>query len=133
MTEMTQEALRQEVLSIIDQEARAINTGDMNMYLAILADDAVFLPPGDPAQTGAELRGWLSAFLEEFTVEGLRYDTQEAVVVGDLAYHWYAFTWTVTPKAGGEPTPEQGKGIHILRRGPDGCWKLAREIWNATP
>lgn len=47
MTEMTQEALRQEVLGIINQEARAINTGDMNTYLAILTEDSVFLPPGD--------------------------------------------------------------------------------------
>ena len=133
MTEMIQETLRQEILNIINQEARAINTGDMNAYLAILTDDAVFLPPGDPAKTGEELRGWLNAFLEDFTIEGLRYDTQEVVVVGDLAYHWYAFTWTVTPKVGGKPMPEQRKGIHILRLMPDGCWKLAREIWNATP
>jgi len=91
------------------------------------------LPPGDPPKTGEELRGWLNAFLEDFTIEGLRYETPEVVVVGDLAYHWYAFTWTVTPKVAGEPMPEQGKGIHILRFRPDGCWKLAREIWNATP
>lgn len=132
MTETTQEALRQEVLGVINQGARALNTGDMNAYLAILTDDAVFLPPDERARTGEELRGWLSAFLEEFTVEGLRYDTQEAVVAGDLAYQWYAFSWTVTPKAGGKPMLAQGKGIHILRRGPGGCWKLARAIWNAT-
>jgi ketosteroid isomerase-like protein len=91
------------------------------------------LPPGDPAKTGEELRGWLRAFLQEVTVEGLKYDTQEVVVAVGLAYHWYEFSWKLTPKAGGEPTLGQGKGIHILRRGPDGYWKLAREIWNATP
>jgi len=133
MTERTQEALRQEVLGVIDQQARAFNTGDINAYLAILTEDAVFLPPNEPAKTGEELRTWLSTFLEEFTVEGLRYDTQEAVVTGNLAYHRHEFRWTVIPKAGGKPMLAQGKGIDILRRGPDCCWKLARIIWNATP
>jgi ketosteroid isomerase-like protein len=132
MTEMPEEGPRKEVLAVTREEARSINTGDIEAYLAILTDDAAFLPPGDAAKTGVELRGWLKAFLEEVTVEALKYDTQELVVSGDLAYHWYEFSWKLTPKAGGEPTPGRGKGIHILRRGPDGCWKLAREIWNAS-
>ncbi len=126
------EMAKEEIFTVIRQEARAINTGDMEAYLAILTDDAAFLPPGDPAKTGAELRAWLRAFLEEVNIEELKYDTQEVVVAADLAYHWYEFSWKLTPKVGGPTTPGEGKGIHILRRGPDGCWKLAREIWNGS-
>jgi uncharacterized protein (TIGR02246 family) len=132
MIEVATESRYEDIFTVIRQEARAINSGDMEAYLAILTDDAVFLPPGAPAKTGVELRTWLSAFLEEITVEGLKYDTQEIVVTADLAYHWYKFSWTLTPKAGGKPMFGQGKGIHILHRSPDGGWKLAREIWNAS-
>jgi ketosteroid isomerase-like protein len=132
LTEMVTEVPYEEIFTLVRQEARAINTGDLEAYLAILTDDAVFLPPGDPAKTGVELRTWLKVFLDEVTVEGLKYDTQEIVVAVNLAYHWYEFTWKLTPKAGGKPTPGQGKGIHIFRRDPDGYWKLSREIWNAS-
>jgi uncharacterized protein (TIGR02246 family) len=132
MTEMATERSYEGIFAVIRQEARAINTGDMEAYLAILTDDAAFLPPGDPAKTGVELRTWLRAFLEEVTVEALEYDTQEVVVAADLACHWYEFIWKLTPKSGGKRTPGQGRGIHILRRDPDGCWKLAQEIWNAS-
>jgi uncharacterized protein (TIGR02246 family) len=132
MGETVKRGGREEILAVIGEEASAINTGDIEAYLTILTEDAAFLPPGDPPKAGGELRAWLRAFLEEVAVEGLHYDTQELVVAGDLAYHWYEFSWKLTPKAGGTPTPGQGKGIHILRRGSGGRWKLAREIWNAS-
>jgi uncharacterized protein (TIGR02246 family) len=133
MTVTTQDALRQEVRSVIDQEARALLAGDMAMYSAMLTDDTVFMPPGYPVSTGDEAREALAAFYDEFTVEDYQYETQEVAGAGDLAYHRYAYAWTFKPKAGGEPVQEHGNGIHILRRGADGRWRVAHSIYNVAP
>ena len=38
---------------------------------------------------------------------------------------------TLTPKAGGEPTEDSGKWLGILKRQPNGSWKVHRDIWNS--
>jgi ketosteroid isomerase-like protein len=58
-----------EILAVTDQEARAISTGDLALYRAILSDDAVFLPPNTSARSGEELRRWLGGFLDQVAIE----------------------------------------------------------------
>jgi ketosteroid isomerase-like protein len=53
--------------------------------------------------------------------------------MGDLAYHDYSYSGRFTPKAGGEPGIGHGKGLQVLRREPDGAWKIVRNVWNAAP
>lgn len=127
------DADRNQILAVLDQEVTAIRNNDIKAYLAILADDAVFMPPNLPAKQGDELRLWLDEFLWSVTVQWLEFTRVETVVVSDLAYHVFACSWRVTPKAGGEPKVFHFKGLHILRRQLDGAWKLTREIWNTSP
>jgi uncharacterized protein (TIGR02246 family) len=130
---MLSESDTQRVLDVVAQEVEAAGTGDVERYFAILADDAVFMAPNQPPRSGEELRDWLREFLEGFRVEWLRFEHVDAEIDRDLAYHTYAYRWRVTPRAGGEPTVSQGKGLHVLRRQKDGGWKVIREIWNASP
>ena len=123
----------QQVVAVADEEAAATRDGDAAAYFAVLADDAVYLPPDQGAKQGAELREWLSDFLGRFSVEWLEYVHDESVIVGDLAYHRYSYRWRVTPKSGGEPTLASGKGLHVLQREADGGWKISRNLWNVTP
>lgn len=121
------------VRSVVEQEVTAVVDGDIDACLAILTDDALFMPPNEATKYGDELRQWLRDFLEQFAIEVLNYEDEEFVLAGDLAFHRYTINWTVAPKAGGDTVSSQLKGIHILRRQSDGSWKLAREIWNANP
>lgn len=82
---------------------------------------------------GDDLRRWLRAFLEGFRVDWLEFEPLAVETAGHLAYHAYSYSWRVTPRAGGEPIEARGKGLHILRREADGAWRIAREIWNASP
>lgn len=123
----------QQVIAVTDQEKAAMSSGDTDQYFAILAADAVFLPPSTTAKTGEALRAWLKDFLDHFEVEWLKCVDGETVVMGDCAYHDYAYRMKSTPKAGGEPVFGNGKGLHVLRREKDGSWKIVRNIWNATP
>jgi ketosteroid isomerase-like protein len=121
------------VEAILDREVAAIANDDIAGYLAILDDEAMFLPPNLEPKQGEDLREWLRDFLRRFAVAWLSYTHEETEVAGDIAYHRFAYSWKVTPKSGGEPVVGHGKGLHILRRRAGQDWKLWREIWNASP
>ena len=123
----------QGVHAAIDRETTAIATGDSRACFAVLTDDAVFMPPNAPAKTGAELREWLGDFLRSVSVQWLSFAHDETVVAGDLACHAFSCSWRVTPKVGGDSRVLRFKGLHVLRRGADGAWKIQREIWNTEP
>lgn len=123
----------QKVIAVADQEAAAMQSGDMKEYLTILSDDAVFMPPNTLAKQGEELRQWLREFVNSNRVEWPRFEHGETIVAGDLAFHEYVYTMKATPKAGGQPAVGYGKGLQVLRREADGAWKILRNIWNARP
>jgi hypothetical protein len=58
------------------------------------------------------------------------YASTDLVVLDGYGYHGYRYTWELAPRRGGAPAVAQGEGIHILRRQPDGSWRIAREMWN---
>jgi ketosteroid isomerase-like protein len=123
----------QAILTVLEQEAAVMRDGSVDHFVALLTDDGVLMPPNETPKAGAELRQWLGDFLQRFRVAWLSLVHDETVVSGDLAYHAYTYTWRVTPKGPGEPAVASGKGLHILRRDAHGTWRIAREIWNATP
>jgi len=119
--------------AVAEQENDAIISGDLERYWAILADDCVMMPPNVPPKTGPELRRWLREFLETVAVASLGFEHGGGAIAGGWAWHEYACDWRVTPRAGGPATTPRFKGLHILRRAPDGSWKIVRNIWNLNP
>ena len=123
----------QKIITVADQEAAAMQSGDMSAYLTILFEDAVYMPPNTAPKRDEELRRWLREFLDNNLVEWPRFDHGETIIAGDLAFHEYTYTMRATPKAGGQPATGYGKGMQVLRRENDGSWKILRNIWNARP
>lgn len=121
------------VITVIEREVAAAAKGDFEQYNAILADDALFMPPNSRPRSGADLRRWLGEFLEGFAVEWVSFRHLEVVVDGHHAYHGYEYEWQVTPRLGGEVITGRGNGLHVLRREAEGSWKIIREIWNSSP
>lgn len=119
--------------AVSDQEAAVMRSGDMSTYLAILCEDAVYLPPNASTKRGEELRQGLREFVNSNLVEWPRFEHGETIIGGDLAFHEYIYTMKVTPKAGGQPATGYGNGMQVLRREADGAWKILRNIWNARP
>ncbi len=126
-TEADLEAIKQ----VLEEEVAAINAGDAERFLAILSADVVAMPPNEPGVRGQQTRLWLRDFFDQFAVQLKPYSDEEFVVAGDWAFHLYWFEWTVMPKVGGEPITDQGKGVHILQRQPNGSWLLAVDTWNS--
>jgi ketosteroid isomerase-like protein len=127
------ETEQRQVMAAADEETMAIGSGDVERYFAILTEDAVFLPPNLMPLTGKELRQWLRDFLNQVAIEFLQSGHGETVVARDWAWHEYTCSWRATPKSGAPPAVLHFKGAHLIRRAPDGTWKLARNIWNLNP
>ena len=102
----------------------------MDANIALLTDDAVVLPPNGPMLSGnAAIRKWATDMANQYTVSG-KYTDRKVIVSGDWASERFVGELSLTPKAGGAAITERIKGIHILRRQPDGSWKIAQDMWN---
>ncbi len=124
---------RQQVFAITEAEVDAIESGDLAKYVSLLTDDAVFLPPNAFAKSGDELRQWLRDFLERVSIKYAGFAHDETIIRGDLACHFYTCSWTAVPRSGGNPVLMSFKGVHVLRRQPEGSWRISRSVWNTDP
>ncbi|MGE5326707.1 MAG: YybH family protein [Deltaproteobacteria bacterium] len=122
-----------EIFAVTEAETKAIEAGDFDAYMSLLTDDAVFLPQNDSAKSGDELRRWLREFLGRVAIKYAGFNHGETIVRDDLAFHFYTCSWTAVARSGGQPVRTAFKGMHILRRQPDGSWKISRSIWNTDP
>jgi len=95
-----------------------------------MADDILMMPPNEPAVVGIPAaRAWFGGILRQFRAS-VAYPSTQVVFAGDLAVEQYVGTLTLTPLAGGQPTTEMFKGLHVYRRDAAGVWKLVQDIWN---
>lgn len=108
----------------------AFNRGDVDHLYDSFSKDHVTAPPNGPALRGAELRSWHKNMLDQNTAKST-FGPPDLVGAGDVAIDRYDYTLTVTPKAGGTPIADRGKGIWIWRRAGDGSWQLSYAIWNS--
>ena len=101
------------------------------------ADDGVDLIPGmEPMIGKAAISQWLSGLDEQMKgakVTQCDVDWQQINVAGGVAYEWGINTQTVSIPDKPEPAKNKGKITLILRRQPEGDWKLALESWNSSP
>ena len=112
---------------------RAANAGDGAAIGAIYAADATILPPGDTARQGAAVAKYWSDMLAGATVS-MTLATAHVQGSGDLAFATGAYHLAVTPKAAGAKPlpPEDGKYLEVMKKQPDGSWKIIYDIWNAN-
>ena len=123
-----------DVQAILDFEQSVFDAqimGDFEAWVDSFTDDAIVMAPGEPALISkVAIRQWHEPYFGQYDLHE-ETDEREVEVAGDWAYiraHW---TWTLVPKAGGEAMESTGNSIWILRRQPDGSWKIARAIWNS--
>ena len=114
-----------------DQFAAAHNSNDAKAVAAYFAGDAVLSLPDQPA---LEDKKAVQTALEDFFRQNaakIKHDPLETQVAGDWAYERGNITETVTPKAG-KPIEQSVKYLVILKRQPDGSWKIHRDMDNSN-
>src|SRR5437763_11598850 len=103
----------------------AVNAGDLVRLLSLMADDVVFLNPGQAPVGRDGFSPGFSAAHQQGRVHCAR-ELEDVVVVGEVAYTLSRRSLSVTPRAGGEAVQLAAHRITVYRRRPDGRWLLAR-------
>jgi uncharacterized protein (TIGR02246 family) len=111
-----------------DRWIAAVNDGDPDGFVAVVADDAVWLPVGQPAIVGKEaIRDWLSAPFEAFI-----YDYSVTNIQVRLAGMWaveYArFKTRAEKRVGGEAPTHEGIYTILWRYTEPAGWLIDRYI-----
>jgi len=108
----------------------AVETGDLDLYVANYTDDAVQIPPDAPVRIGSgQIRAAIEPALTSFNIVCPIYP-QEATVIGNWVFGRCDWILSLTPKEGGATTIFNGRSIDILKRQPDGSWKFYMSCWN---
>ena len=121
------------VREAINELQHAVNAGDTTALFQLMADDVEVFPPGAEPLKADAARGLFRGMFADASPSLEPFANEEIQVSGDLAVQRYSFRLTLRPKAGGTPTTEAGSGLHIWRRGADGRWRLAKDIWTEPP
>ena len=117
-----------------DWAALASRGADVETIVSYWTDDAIVLPPGQPAIKGR-------AALREYVLNSLRmpgfsiaWKTTDAVLSsdGNLAYLMGDNRITLQGP-GGKPVTIVGRAVTVWRKESDGQWRCAIDIWNEPP
>ena len=101
----------------------AYNAGDASTLATLFTEDGVVMPPNSSAANGKEaVESFYQVHFEQFTAT-LAVSSEEHEVAGDWAFERGSYTVTLTPKANGTPTDDEGKYLLISRRQPDASWR----------
>jgi uncharacterized protein (TIGR02246 family) len=112
------------IRELVETWMRASQSGDIQTVLSLMTDDVVFLVQGREPY-GKEIFAATSQGHKDVRMEG-RSEIQELRVLGAWAYIRNFIEITVTPP-GGAPTRRAGHTLTLLRKEPDGRWRLARD------
>ena len=110
----------------------AVNAGDLARMLSLIADDVVFLNPGQAPVGRDGFSPGFSAAHQQAQINCVS-ELEEVVVVGEVAYTRSRDSLSVTPRAGGETMQLAGDRLTVYRKQPDGRWLLARDAHTLSP
>jgi uncharacterized protein (TIGR02246 family) len=118
---------RQQIRDLISTWIEASSKNDLDTVLTLMAEDAVFLRPGQPPMRGREAFAAASrASAGQIQVQG-KSDIQEIEIIGDHAYCWNFLTVTITPTKSGTPKHLAGHILSVFRKESNGRWVLLRD------
>ena len=113
------------IRELVDTWLAASKAGDVAAVLSLMTDDAVFMVPGrEPF--GKEGFAAAAEAMDQVRLEGTS-DIKEIQILGDWAYLRSHLKVAMTPPDGGAAVRRSGYTLTILRREPDGRWRLARD------
>ncbi len=113
-----------EIRELVDRWVTASKAGDISSVLPLMTEDVLFMIPGVPPY-GKQAYAAAARGLEDLHLEGTS-DIQEIQVMGDWAYLRNHLTMAAT-LPDGRVIRRSGYTLTILRKEPDGKWRLSRD------
>lgn len=104
---------------------RGANTGDLDLFMSVWAEDAIRLEPDINYLSGKqEIREHFRASFEQFNVEVKVYGDEGFWIEGNLAYSHANFLLLLTPKGSDSTFHTDLKYLEIYEKQADGSWKI---------
>ncbi|MGO4157481.1 SgcJ/EcaC family oxidoreductase [Cupriavidus sp. YAF13] len=113
------------IRDVVNTWFTATKSGDLPAVLDLMTDDVIFMAPRQPPFGKKEFAA-ASEGMKNLQFDGT-YDIQEVQVLGNWAYLRNHIRMTVTPPDGNPPMHRSGYTLTILRKDPDGRWRLTRD------
>jgi uncharacterized protein (TIGR02246 family) len=118
----------QEIRQLVATWMAATKAGDIETVLSLMAEDVVFLVPGQQPMIG---RSAFAAAAQAQPSQGpVEFDgtseIQEIKVLGEWAFMWTKLTVVVTRPGDAPPVTRAGHTLSILKK-QNGKWVLARD------
>jgi uncharacterized protein (TIGR02246 family) len=126
-------AARKAIERLHRRDMRASSAGDFAALRALVDDNAVMLPPGGAPQRGA--KDFDAAFErmsnspQTHEVIEYRLEYEEVKIFGNYAVEWGAIRGATREIASGRVNQSEYHVMRVLRRQPNGSWKIWRSIW----
>ena len=114
------------IRDVIAKWQAATAVGDLTQILGLMADDAVFLTPGQPPMNREAFAAAFQEMLQHVRIDSSG-EIQEIKVMADWAYCWNYLSVIVTPLQAGPPVRRSGNTLTIFHKQADGAWVLARD------
>ena len=112
---------------------QALRTNDLETFMSYVAEDVIFMPPGEPPVRGREaVRSWMTGFLAQFRTSSLTLADREVLVGGGWAVELGTFEWALQPAAGGPAVVDRGNYMQVWKEHGDKTWRVAREVYNSS-
>ncbi|MBT8103494.1 MAG: DUF4440 domain-containing protein [Gammaproteobacteria bacterium] len=103
----------------------AFNAKDVDALAALYTSDSRVAPPNGEATIGRDaVRAEFGTMIDAGL--GIELATVEAEVSGDIGYRYGTYVLQA-----GDETVDVGKYVETWRRGDDGQWRIANDIWNS--
>jgi ketosteroid isomerase-like protein len=114
-------------------DMRAVLAGDTATLMSIWTDDVVSLPPDKPiavgrARNAEQLRAGMAESRDYTPLEYvLEFQTTE--LLGNHAVEWGTYRGKAKSKVDNSVIAYSGKVMRVLRRSPNGSWRVARTMF----
>ena len=115
----------------------AINSNKVDIWLATLGDDVVYLVPNQPALVGKHaVDAWVRRYLQEVTTRWTK-SVEDLQIDGDWAFGRYVYTASDsviihdTETEGGGTANDSGWGLVVYHRDTLGVWRVVRDAWGS--
>lgn len=127
--EFSEEAALRALNATVADFAALLMAEDLDGFMDLFTEDAIRLPPEAPPIVGTDaIRaaqfGQFEAFDQNITIR-----MDESEFTGDMAFVRGSFAVTQT-LPDGTSADLVGSWMNLMRRSPDGKWRIARNMWN---
>lgn len=125
---------REKIEALHQTDMKASMANDVDTLLGLWTDDGVMIRPEGEVVKGIQaITQQMESYREQLkniTFTQYLIGFKEVKVIGDHAYEWGDYHHKFFTKDNpGKKLEQKGRLMRILRRLPDGKWKVARAIW----